>query len=55
MTTEHKKVQTAHYEQSYHESYAKNEIKKYLNANDKFLAKFYVVLTLAIYFKIGEQ
>ena len=55
MTTEHKKVQTTHYEQSYYESDAKNKITNYLNTNDKFLAKFYVVLTLAIYFKIGEQ
>ena len=49
MTTEYKKVQTADYEQSYWESYAKIKSEKSLSANEKSLAEFYR-LTLAMYF-----
>ena len=50
ITTESKKVQTADNEQSYQESYAKDKIEKYLNANEKSFAEFYIGLILAIYF-----
>ena len=51
-----KKIQIAHYERSYKESYAKNKIGKFLNANEKFLAEFYIGLTLVMFFwMLGEQ
>ena len=56
MTAENKRVQTAVYEQSYWGFDQKNKTAKSLNANKKFLAEFYVEVTLTMYFyMLGEQ
>ena len=52
MTIENKKVQAPHYGQRYYESFIKNKIEKYLHANQKYLAEFYIGLTLAMYFQM---
>ena len=41
-SNKNKKIQTADYEQINKESFAKNKTGKYLNANQKYLAEFYI-------------
>ena len=52
MTAENKTVETADYKQSYSEFYVKNKIGLSSNANEKFLAEFYIELTFAMYFQM---
>ena len=55
MTAENKGALSANYEPSYQESYAKNKFRKFLRANDKSFAEFYLRLTLAMYFRMFDE